>query len=191
MGPFHVLLLTLTAPYSKPRTRQVFAIGQYLLFKASAYKASGGHDAVRDDMVEDLPLANLFLEKNLRYSVYKHSDLFSVRMYDTFGDFVRGWRRNFRAGFNLSHRLSGLEAAALVAAMTGSFQFATAAGMVCILATMAVVASVSRRIGDFGIPGAMLFPFATGVFIFVTALAVFDLVFSRPMKWKNRVYQNS
>jgi chlorobactene glucosyltransferase len=91
-GPFHVFLLTITNPYGKARSGQVFAIGQYLLFERRFYDRMGGHTRVRADWVEDIPLAEALLAEGGRWKVYTGPAVFSVRMYETMSDFIKGWR---------------------------------------------------------------------------------------------------
>jgi len=186
-GPFQVMLLALTAPYAAPRPGRVFAIGQYLLFTREAYDEIGMHAAVAGTMVEDLPLANLCLERGIGYRVYHGEPLFAVRMYATLAEFVAGWRRNFRAGFAYSTPWAGFDAVLMVMALTGGLRF-TLGGAVVMGATTVFIAMRQRALGRFRVLGAVLWPISLFLFCLVAGLAASDRLFGRAMLWKGRAY---
>jgi len=186
-GPFQVLLLALTAPYAAPRPRRVFAIGQYLLFTRKAYEDIGTHAAVAGTMVEDLPLANLCLERGIGYRVYRGEPVFAVRMYATLAEFVAGWRRNFRAGFAYSTPWAGFDAVLMIMALTGGLRFSLGGAFV-MGATTVVMALRQRTLGHFRLLGAVLWPISLFLFCLVSGLAASDRLLGRAMHWKGRAY---
>ena len=190
LGPFQVLLLAVTAPYGNPKPGRVFAIGQYLLFRKRFYDRIGGHEAVKDSFVEDIPLANLALKKLGRYRVWHGKPIFQVRMYETLSDFIAGWRRNFRAGLKDSSKTAPLEILAYFCAITGAGQFmgSSMAALVA-LATWGLVYVAQRNLGNFSWVGILLAPVSLVLFTLITILAVWDDVLGRELKWKGRGFQ--
>jgi hypothetical protein len=187
LGPFHLLLLAVTAPLGSPTPTRKYAIGQYLAFSRAGYEAIGGHAAVKACWVEDLPLARVCLERGLGYGVFHGPRLFSVQMYDSLTAFVQGWRRNFRAGFEDSPRTAPLEVALLIAALTGGGDARTSGLAAAVAAaTVVYVAYRQRWLGAFSWLGALLFPLSLALFCGITALAAYDVVFKRPQVWKGR-----
>lgn len=189
-GPFHVLLLTITAPFARPRVGRVYAIGQYLMFTRAGYEQLGGHASVKGELVEDLPLANRCLRLGLPYHVLQgNTPLFRVRMYATFKEFVAGWRRNFRAGLGDSSLLAPVEIVTIMFALTGAARSVHwTVGVLCVVAALALVARAQARLGRFSPVGALLFPFGGGLFCLATGLAVYDMLTGRPTMWKGRAY---
>ncbi len=182
-GAFHVLLLTVTAPLAKARPGRVYAIGQYLLFQRHAYDLIGGHESVKDSLVEDLPLANACLRKGVRYEVVgTGAPFFRVRMYDSLPEFLRGWRRNFRAGLGESSLLAPLEMTAMIAALAGS------GGLAPAVVAVLLVALAQRRLGRFSVWGALAFPWGVALLCAATALAASDMMTGRATVWKGRPY---
>lgn len=57
------------------------AIGQFMLFRRSAYEAVGGHAAVRGDVVDDMALARAIKAKGLRWRLQDASGDVECRMY--------------------------------------------------------------------------------------------------------------
>ena len=75
------------------RPRSAFANGQYILIHRDAYRAAGGHEAVRDRFVEDIYLARRVkaLGRSSRTAI-AHG-IGSTRMYTSLGQITRGWSR--------------------------------------------------------------------------------------------------
>ena len=98
--PIGAILFTM---YPLPKTNDpdspvAIAAGGFLLVKRSAYEASGGHEAVRAEIVEDIQLARTIKEAGGRLSVHFAPDLAWTHMYGTFGEIWRGLRKNAYAG---------------------------------------------------------------------------------------------
>lgn len=75
------------------RSRLGFANGQYILIRQDAYRAAGGHEAVRDRFVEDIYLAQRVKDLGLRVRVAMSTDISSTRMYTSLPQMVAGWSR--------------------------------------------------------------------------------------------------
>jgi hypothetical protein len=75
------------------RSRAAFANGQYILVRRDAYRAAGGHHAVRDRFVEDIGMAGCVKRLGLPIRVAVAHGIGSTRMYASLGQLVRGWSR--------------------------------------------------------------------------------------------------
>ena len=87
------------------------ANGQFILVRADAYEELGGHESVKDSIVEDMAFARLAKAKGLRYRLLDTLDLMHVRMYTSLGEIWAGWTKNFFAGL---HGRRGVVAAGLI-----------------------------------------------------------------------------
>ncbi|MEM9083585.1 MAG: glycosyltransferase family 2 protein [Planctomycetota bacterium] len=74
-----------------------FANGQFMLFSAEAYETIGGHEAVKDSILEDLAFARLAVDvvPRVRIGVLMADGLLRCKMYESRAEFQRGWRRIF------------------------------------------------------------------------------------------------
>ena len=187
LGPFQLLLLALTGPYRKPRPRRLFVIGQYMLWTRAAYQAFGGHAAVADALVEDVPMANRLVARGGRYLLWTESRLFRVRMYATLGEFVAGWRRNVRAGFLYGSPWAGLDATLIIASLIMGGQ-PTAVTMAIAALAWSFAAWRQGAYGRFPPWTILGLPFALSLFTWVSALALVDRLSGRPVRWKGRAY---
>ncbi len=77
-------------------------IGPFILFKRSAYAAIGGHDSVKNAIVEDVWLARKIKEHGLQLIVADGQHMLSVRMYRNFKEIWNGFSKNIFAGFEFS-----------------------------------------------------------------------------------------
>jgi chlorobactene glucosyltransferase len=73
--------------------------GQYILARRAAFEAIGGHEAVRNEIAEDLELARKFkADGRFRTALVRSNGLVRVRMYRNFGELWEGFVKNFWVG---------------------------------------------------------------------------------------------
>ena len=78
--------------------RGAVANGQFMLFRREIYNAIGGHEAVKDEVVEDLALAQLVKRQGFCLRIRAaETDLFT-RMYRSLAHLVEGWSKNITTG---------------------------------------------------------------------------------------------
>ncbi|KXK17509.1 MAG: putative glycosyltransferase [Chloroflexi bacterium OLB15] len=75
------------------------ANGQCLLFTREGYQASGGHEAVRSSIVEDIALAHSVKRAKLRLWMADGSGLITCRMYRSWPEVRSGFAKNIIAGY--------------------------------------------------------------------------------------------
>ena len=84
--------------------RRAFANGQYMLFTREAYAAIGGHEAVKDALLEDLALARRIEAAKRNAGVFLADGLLRCRMYADWPQFRRGWKRIYTEAANRNAR---------------------------------------------------------------------------------------
>lgn len=86
----------------RPAVAPLFAAacGQCMVFKRAAYEAIGGHESVKNKVVEDVALAKRIKEKGFKMKMYHGEDAISCRMYTSRKELKEGFGKNFLAGFN-------------------------------------------------------------------------------------------
>lgn len=95
--PCGLYLLSFTqdlAPMQEPRGNDATATGQFILVRRSAYMDTGGHEAVRDAISEDVALARLMKRSGRRVSIAGGDRLFSTRMYTGWATLWTGVSKN-------------------------------------------------------------------------------------------------
>lgn len=91
------------------------ASGQLLAFRREAYDALGGHEAVKDNILDDVGLARAVKGAGRRYHCLFLRELYSVRMYTNLKEIWEGWSKNLFAGMRYSWAITLLVIAYTVA----------------------------------------------------------------------------
>ena len=77
-------------------------IGPFMMFRRDAYLKIGGHDSVKNAIVEDVWLARRIKEHKMHLVAADGGEMLSVRMYGSFRDIWNGFSKNIFAGFGFS-----------------------------------------------------------------------------------------
>ena len=80
------------------RPRDVIANGQFILTPRQAYEAAGTHAAVRQEVAEDLALAQTYLQRGLKLHFAFAERLMETRMYQGLAHLIEGWSKNIYLG---------------------------------------------------------------------------------------------
>ena len=83
-----------------PTSRRAFGNGQYILIKREVYEKIGGHERVKDFMLEDIALAKCVKQEGFHLHLGYGADLFKTRMYSTLSSLWHGWTRIYYSAFD-------------------------------------------------------------------------------------------
>jgi glycosyltransferase involved in cell wall biosynthesis len=106
-----------------PSRSTTIANGQFFIVKRSAYLASGGHDAIREKVLDDLELARSLVKAGFRGGVADGSSVAECRMYDRTSDLIQGYTKSLWTAFG---GILGTIVAVLLLALTGIVPLALA-----------------------------------------------------------------
>ncbi|MGO4388439.1 glycosyltransferase family 2 protein [Microvirga sp. 2YAF29] len=90
--------LPIKAMRSSSNPRFGAACGQLMLVESKAYRASGGHAAIRSLIHDGIQLARLFRQKGFMTDLMPGERLATCRMYTRFGDAWNGFAKNAHEG---------------------------------------------------------------------------------------------
>ena len=107
-----------------PHKPTAYANGAFILIRRSAYEAIGTHEAVRQNLNEDMAMASRIKRAGLKLRVVRNEGLYLVRMYTSLGAILRGWGRIFLGTFGTAGRLT---VSLLVLVLMGLLPYAAAA----------------------------------------------------------------
>ncbi len=88
------------AKVSDPSQRVAAANGQYLLVEREAYRRIGGHQAVKDKVLEDVELAVIAKRRKVGLWFRYAADAVSTRMYRSTAAMLEGWTKNLALLFD-------------------------------------------------------------------------------------------
>lgn len=192
--PFVYCRLARKFPFDKvndPKKRLAAANGQFLMIHRSVYDAIGGHASVAGDVLEDVALAQRV--KNAGYAMRFASGkgFVRARMYRSFGEMWRGWKKNIYRLIGGTSRAFGWEMESIIPwipfflIVAGVFSpVAIWAGLLLLLLRqLRYGAELSRN----GYPFSFIIYYVPGVLLYGGVLVASYVAFSRGrVQWKGR-----
>ena len=94
--------LPLPLVHHNRRASLAAANGQLMAFRRKAYQAVGGHESVRDKIVEDIVLARRIKKQGFRLRMIDGAGVISCRMYQNWSEVRDGYAKNIIAGYGNS-----------------------------------------------------------------------------------------
>ena len=95
---------------TKMSSKFAAACGQFLAFNRRVYEVIGGHEAVKDQVVEDVELAKKIKSMGFTLRMLHGAKSVYCRMYTSHSEIWSGLRKNFFTGFNKNVPLFGVMA---------------------------------------------------------------------------------
>ncbi len=179
------------------RKQIAFANGQFFLIRREAYERVGGHEAVRDNITEDVALMRLLKEAGSRVRLYYGRQFASTHMHTSFTQMRNGWARIFSGvcernpmpiiAAMLFVTIAGLSAyaALLAGAIRLDVRLLSVAGVHLLILTM-VLAAMYRQSGNRA-RLALAFPLGASVLLALYADAI-RACFTGQIAWRGTRY---
>ncbi len=186
------------------RPRDVIANGQFILTARETYEEVGTHEAVRDEVAEDLALAQAYHARGRRVYFLFALESMETRMYENLPHIIEGWSKNLYLGGRRSFPDEPLLRALVPLALAGVMVFwlipvavlaLALAGAVpaALTAPAALATGISAAFwvavsADMRIPPlhGLAYPAGAAVVLYIVARST--LRGARQVEWKGRVY---
>jgi cellulose synthase/poly-beta-1,6-N-acetylglucosamine synthase-like glycosyltransferase len=186
-----------------------FANGQFMLLRREAYERAGGHEAVKDELLEDIALARRVNWTGGRGGLFFADGMLKCRMYESWAQFRRGWKRIYVEGANRSpNRLAALSRRLMITGVllpTGSALGAACGwpawwatddplGVICGaagaagLCAMLLAQLAGARLGGSSLLGTLAYPLGAFLTAGILREASADLRTGRAIEWAGRAY---
>lgn len=198
---FNIIMMGAMGPFTVAgnRIKPIGLFGPCVVMTRACYFESGGHSAVKGQVVEDLALGEELKKRSLPIHCYGGQGTISFRMYPHgMRELVDGWSKGFAIGARMAHIPllvatiawigSGISAAVFPIGAIWNMQ--STAIMWWTLAYLAYAVQVywlGFRVGTFKFHTALLFPAALLFFVVVFFRSVFLISIRRSVKWKGIV----
>jgi len=199
--PFYVqMVLTYfrTPRVNRADSKTAMANGQFLLVRRSAYEETGGHEAIRNRILEDVALAQRFRAAGKTLRVGWAPELVTTRMYRTPEDMYEGLLKTvsgvrFSAARQVGFAVAlvmffwaplallpiGLWSGSIVLTGMGAFLW------VALFGKHVAFTHAARGSAPYG----LLFPVAVGYYLVLVLAALVRGVRGQPVQWKGRSYR--
>jgi 4,4'-diaponeurosporenoate glycosyltransferase len=183
------------------RVRPLGAFGPCMVCRRDRYMEVGGHRSVRSDILDDVALGNRFLAAGLPVKPFGGRGVVSFRMYPAgLGSLLTGFTKNMGSGVGSSSLLIMLLFVGwLTGAYITTFYFARSAILwsaealpiwtAVYTAFVAQIHWMLRRLGNYTIFTALLFPLPLLFFSAVALASLFMTFVLRRVSWKGRTIE--
>jgi 4,4'-diaponeurosporenoate glycosyltransferase len=174
------------------------SFGPCMICKRAEYMEIGGHEAVKDQVVDDVAMANVFHKRGKQVTPFMGNMLLKFRMYPGgIRDLWEGWTKNMATGASLSSVFSLI---LLIVWFTGIIN--------CVLAVLFSVVGMedyllstslllygcygvqifflARRVGRFSWTTAVFFPLYFLFFLLLFFASIILTVIAGKVRWKGR-----
>ena len=161
------------------------------LIRRADYDAVGGHEALKDSVVDDVALSRLVRRSGRRTETVRADHMITVRMYEGLGEIVRGFTKNGFAVVDRSYVMMALFLALgfvlhvlpFVLALTGDV-ISIASVAVLTLTRVILFASLRYRLDN-----ALLgHPLMIGVWLVIMLRSTWYTGIRRKLLWRGRTY---
>ena len=172
--------------------------GPLILISQESYRTLGGHQSVKDSIVEDMSLGLRLGRLKLPYRVYIGDKDVSFRMYaGGFQSLLEGWTKNLASGAARTSPgvfilvflwISSLASAPyhfLYALLSANWVWAALYGFFYAV-WVSVLFGLTKQIGRFSRCAVLLYPLPMLVFIYVFIISVVKKIFRLKVRWKGR-----
>jgi len=195
---FNIVMMGAMGPFTLMgrRISPIGLFGPCIVMGKAYYLESGGHVAVKGDVVEDLALGERLKKRNLPIHCYGGQGTISFRMYPNgIRELVDGWSKGFATGARMAHipllvaiiAWVGSGISATVSAIVAVWSMQSTAIMWWTLAYLAYAIQVhwmASRVGTFKLYTALLFPVSLLFFVVIFFRSVFLISVRKSIRWK-------
>jgi len=191
-----------------PKSEDAIANGQFILIKRSVYDAIGGHESVKDQIVEDKAISEQVKWNGYRLIVANGYSVAKTRMYTSLPEMWEGWTKNIYLGLSDRPSLMLLGAfgvfVLLVAALVlplwpflGGYWYIHRGGWLAItvivqsLLLWAIIIYARARVAiSMGISPwyAFTLPLGSAVFAGMMFTSAWRVLSGKGVIWKGRIY---
>ena len=192
-----------------PNRRDAVANGQFILIKRSVYDAIGGHEKVKDQIVEDKAISEQVKRNGYRLILADGYSLARTRMYTSLPEMWEGWTKNIYLGLRDTPSMLLLGAfgatLALIAALflpvwplLGFFWYLNGGGLLAagvILKSLIVWGALlwarANVCGGLGISRwySLTVPLGAGLFAAIMLMSAWKVLSGQGVTWRGRVYR--
>jgi cellulose synthase/poly-beta-1,6-N-acetylglucosamine synthase-like glycosyltransferase len=192
---------------NNPAKPNAYANGAFMLMRRDVYQEIGTHEAVKDQVNEDMHMADIIKKSGKKLRVLRSDGLYTVRMYSSFKQIIRGWSRIFFGTFGTLKRLtiSFLLMAIMgllpyAAALVGLLDFHSSgltvslmcgiAGLVGVAMQLSVIFRYHRLLGNAGWL-AITYSLACIITLVVIVVSMTKLRPGATVTWKSTTYSKT
>jgi len=89
-----IAALTRFGKVNDPESPDAMGVGAFILLRREVYDRVGGHEALKQAILEDIGMARLVKQSGAKIMIADAQKIYAIRMYHSFREIWTGWRKN-------------------------------------------------------------------------------------------------
>jgi glycosyltransferase involved in cell wall biosynthesis len=161
------------------------------LVRRDAYETIGGHESLRDSVVDDVSLARLIRRSGGTTAVVRADEMVSLRMYHGLREVIEGFTKNTFAVFGRSYVKAFLDVVASIVFHILPYALAIAGDRISIasVAVITLTRLILFRSLRYRLDNALLLhPITVGIWIWIILRSAWLTGVRRQLLWRGRTY---
>ncbi len=172
------------------KLKPIGSFGPCLVCSRNDYKLVGGHEKIKNSVVDDVSIAKLFMKYGLPVHNFLGGKLVNFRMYpENLKSLIEGWTKNFATGASKSNPLFFLMIFLWISGSINTLIYMNKSIVIYTFLYFIYALQfyiLSKRVGNFGIISALLFPVHIFFFVFVFVYSLIKTFLFKSVNWKGR-----
>jgi len=179
--------------------KNAMGFGAFLMFRRQAYEAIGGHESVKNEILEDVTLAKRVKRSGLKLLVADGKNIFSIRMYHSLREIWNGWRKNIFIALKKSFFWNIYYMFAILLFVPAPYVLAAANlylgtslwAILFSLGSLALILASSIKLADeLELNPLYIFAFPLGALMMAGIMmdSMFQIAIMKRSEWRGRVY---
>lgn len=193
---FNIIMVSTVGDFSLINTN-IGLFGQTLMISKKNYFLIGGHEIVRDKILENLYLSKILSENGYELLTFLGKDTISFRMYPNgFNELINGWQKAFARGVNIVSNFKFLLiilwiSAGFIIFFGSIFSFFINLDLIYGFLILYILYSLqiiwmSKKVGKFKYYYGFLFPIYLVFFNYIFILSTLKTYKNNKVTWKGR-----
>lgn len=170
-------------------TKPAGAFGPVIVTSRKDYFETGGHEVIRDSVLEDFKIGQLYLKNGKNVTNFLGKDVIKFRMYPNgLSQLFEGYTKNMSSGAISGGFWNFAISFVWMAGIYSSIftMFSSVLRFVIYLAFVFVIYKLSRPIGDYAWYDYFLYPVHFLFFLLIFVISIFKTLFLRRVSWRGR-----
>lgn len=170
------------------KTDPIGAFGPVLLTSRDDYFKTGGHAAVRNEIVEDLAIGQLYRKNGINVKNFLGNNLVKFRMYPNgFKEMFQGLTKNMLLGMEKSNLSNTILLTIWILGLFASIPInIDIYRLAFYLAFVHQLYIITIKTGDYNLIDAFIYPVYLLFFIFLFFISIYKTIFKKKVLWKDR-----
>uniref|UniRef100_A0A7V4CMN5 Glycosyltransferase n=1 Tax=Fervidobacterium pennivorans TaxID=93466 RepID=A0A7V4CMN5_FERPE len=186
--PFNIMIVYASNNLGFPNKVPSGAFGPTIFTSRRDYEITGGHQAIKDSVLEDIKLGKLYINHGIKVTNFLGNHTIKFRMYPSgFKQLFEGFSKNMSPGATIGGLFSFLLSLIFMAGIYSSFTSVfTLDGVVRYLTVALIIYIMAKPTGDYKWFDALFYPLHYIFFLIVFFNSLYLTIFKKQVYWKGR-----